>query len=66
MMEQYSFCFRLEKLQFSQLLCEKNYDPKFHINDTVDSRAIDFIEEVNIEYRLDFCLTVRHQLGKVI
>jgi hypothetical protein len=47
--EQYSFYFRSEKLQFSQLVCDNIWDPQFHVNDTVDSRAIDFIEQVNIE-----------------
>jgi hypothetical protein len=47
--EKYSFYFRLEKLQFSQLLCNEDGITQFHGNDTVDSRAIDFIEEVNIE-----------------
>jgi len=47
--EQYSFYFRLEKLQFSQLLCKENENTQFRINDTLDSRAIDFIEEVNID-----------------
>jgi len=47
--EQYSFYFRLEKLQFSQLLCKDDEFTQRYGNDTVDSRAIDFIEEVNIE-----------------
>jgi len=47
--QQYSFYFRLEKLQFSQLVCKDDYYHQRHGNDTVDSRAIDFIEEVNIE-----------------
>jgi len=46
--EQYSFYFRFEKLQFSQLVCDV-WDIQFHRNVTVDSRVIDFIEEVNIE-----------------
>jgi hypothetical protein len=46
---QYLFSFRLEKLQFSQLICEKYSDTPFDGNDTVDNRAIEFIEEVNIE-----------------
>jgi hypothetical protein len=45
---QYSLCFRLQKLQFAQLVCNEVLDTQFG-NDTVDSRAIEFIEEVNIE-----------------
>ena len=48
--EQYSFCFRLEKVQFSQLVCGGNGITQYYGNDTMDSRAIDFIEEVNIEH----------------
>ena len=47
--EQYSFSFRLEKLQLSQLVCDETDFAPFSGNDTVDSRVIDFIEEVNIE-----------------
>ena len=47
--EQYSFYFRFEKLQFSQLLCDTDWETPFYGNDTLDSRVIDFIEEVNIE-----------------
>jgi hypothetical protein len=41
------FPFRHEKLQYSALVCDIPYT-EFEGNDTVDNRAIKFIEEVNI------------------
>jgi hypothetical protein len=46
---QYSLYFRLDRLQFYQVLCTDKGISDIPGNDTVDSRAIDFIEEVNIE-----------------
>jgi len=47
--KKYSFYFRIEKLQFSQLICKNDEFTQRYGKDTVDSRAIDFIEEVNIK-----------------
>jgi hypothetical protein len=41
------FPFRREKLQYSALVCDIPND-EHEGNDTVDNRAIKFIEEVNI------------------
>ena len=55
--KRYSFYFREDKLQVAQLICDIELSNQYPVKDTIHSRAVDLIEQVNIEGNIDIEVT---------